>query len=105
MNKEIKFDAKKIMQFDFNVDTLENVINIHTYEETFFDIPIDSFWQWIKDNGLNDYCNDYYDASRPDNHGQDTGSLSRLEYLDLSHETIKKDLIHYITQSKFKKYF
>ena len=97
--------AKNIMQYEFEIDLLNNVITIFKYDEDYFDFEVNSFWNWVKDNDLNHWCNDYYDASERDNHGQEVGEYSRDEYFDLSHEDLKKDLTKYLMSSKFKKYF
>jgi hypothetical protein len=57
---------------------------------------MDKFWNWILKKGYNHYCEDYYDPSEPDNHGQKVGTLTRENYYDLKYQLIKNDLVEYL---------
>jgi len=93
------------MQFEYDVFLSDDIISITKHDETFFDIILNDYWEWIKTNDLNHYCNDYYDASQSDRHGQEVGKYSIEEYFDLHYDTIRADLNKYLLQPKFNKYF
>jgi hypothetical protein len=93
------------MQFDFDINFKDEVITIHKHDEEFIDIPLERFWVFVRENDLNDYCNDYHNPSEFDGHGQDVGKYDKQEYFDLSYETIKADLSKYLLTPKFKNYF
>jgi hypothetical protein len=83
------------MQFDFEVYLADNILTIHKHDETFFDITIHTFWDWIVANKLNvEYDN-----------GEEVESISKIEYFDLPYEDIKKNISQYLLTPKFKKYF
>jgi hypothetical protein len=100
-----KLAEKTDMEFQYDVFKEDNIISIYKTDDSTFDIGITEFWNFIKREGLHEYCNDYYDGSLPDCHGQDAGKYSEDEYFDLSYQDIKKDLKEYILKSKYKKYF
>ena len=105
MNQLLIFENKKRMQFDYDVNLLDDIITIHKHDEEFFDIPLDRFWVYVKENGLNEWCNDYYNPAEYDGHGQDVGKYEKEEYFDLSYDTIKADLSKYLSTPKYKNYF
>mgnify|MGYP006275436871 FL=1 len=92
------------MDIEFEVLHKEGIIAIVSIDDSFspVNLSIDKFWGWVERNELNTYCEDYYDPSEPDGHGQLTGTLSFGEYFDLYHELIKKDLIDYLKTHKPK---
>lgn len=90
------------MNISFELLEHDGVIHIESVNEEFtpYTIDMDKFWGWIVKQGLNQYCNDYYDPNEANNHGQETGTFSREEYFDLHYSIIKLDLIKYINRYK-----
>lgn len=101
----LKFDIKKDMHFDYEIYMEDDIITIHKHDETFFDILINSFWNFITENDMNQWCNDYHNPAEYDGHGQDTGEYTKDEYFDLPYDHIKADLEKYFLKPIFKKYF
>ena len=95
----------KEMNFEFEIYQEDDVITIHKHDETFFDIILSDYWIWLKTNDMHLWCNDYYDASQSDRHGQQVGKYSKDEYFELPYSELKADLTKYLLQSKYKKYF
>ena len=94
---------KKSMQFSYEID--KGVIYIFIHDGKDFDIDIQSFWRYIKQNDMNNWLVDYHDATQHDGHGQVSGTYSFDEYFDLTYETIKADLEKYLYEPKFKNFF
>jgi hypothetical protein len=92
------------MKFDYDIYLSDDIITIHKHDENYFDIILDEFWIWIKKNEMNFFCNDFYDPSKADGHGQESGILSKDQYFDQHYDTIKADLEKYLLMPKFKKY-
>ena len=90
------------MDISFEILEHDGVIHIESVNEQFspYTIDIDKFWGWVQKQGLNEYCNDYFDPTHPDNHRQETGTFTREEYLDLHYTIIKIDLVKYINRYK-----
>ena len=88
------------MPIQFEILESEGTILIDSTTDAFptFSLSMDKFWGWVERNGLNGYCEDYYDPSAPDCHGQNVGTLSREAYYNLHYELIKQDLIDYLTK-------
>lgn len=101
---ETPLTKKKTPKMDISFEILEHdgVIHIESVNEQFspYTIDIDKFWGWVQKQGLNEYCNDYFDPTHPDNHRQETGTFTREEYLDLHYTIIKIDLVKYIDRYK-----
>jgi hypothetical protein len=91
------------MNFDYEIFLNDSLIAILPYSGEDFDIEIQEFWNYVKSRGLHEYCNDYFDASERDGHGQQEGKYSFEEYFNLSHAEIKTDLEKYLSLPKFKK--
>jgi hypothetical protein len=51
------------MKISYEVLFKEGTIIIESIDESFdsISIEIDQFWSWVKREGLNEYCEDYYD--------------------------------------------
>lgn len=92
-------------KFEYEVYLSDDIITIHRHDETYFDIILEDFWTYIDKNDMNHYCNDYYDPTQNDGHGQDSGKLTKDEYFDQHYDTIKADLEKYLLLPKFKKHF
>ena len=77
------------MDISFEILDHDGVIHIESVNEQFspYTIDIDKFWGWVQKQGFNEYCNDIFDPTHPDNHRQETGTFTREEYFDL-HYTI-----------------
>ena len=92
------------MGIEFEVLHKEGIIAIVSIDDSFspVNLSIDKFWGWVERNELNTYCEDFYDPSEPDGHGQNSGTLSFGEYFDLHHELIRKDLLEYLKKHKPK---
>jgi hypothetical protein len=92
------------MKISYEVLFKEGTIIIESVDESFdsISIEIDQFWSWVKREGLNEYCEDYYDPNEFDGHGQSSGHLSLEEYFNLHHSLIENDLIKYLTTKKTK---
>lgn len=82
----------------------EGTILISSVDDSFVEyyLKISSFWRWVRANELNTYCNDYYDTSEQDGHGQDAGKLTKEEYFNRHHLIIKEDLIKFLQQSHLR---
>jgi len=93
------------MKFEYDIFKDDDIITIHNHDETFFDMTIEEFWSWVKRNEMHNWCNDYYDASESDCHGQEVGVFTKEEYFDQSYDEIKSALEKYLLMPKFKKYF
>lgn len=93
-------------RFDYFVDYPEDSITITSIDDEFpdFSISLSRFWNWAKSNNLNQYCEDYYDASEDDGHGQRTGEYTMKEYFDNFHAMAKDDIHGYLIATKNKKY-
>ncbi len=88
---------------DFSFDVLKDleIIEIHLHDtDTFIDLPISKFWNWVVKNELHHYCVDYYDESKADRHGQDVGVLNEERYFMLNYNDLKKDLQKYLDEKK-----
>lgn len=89
------------MNFDYEVFEQDETIEISNFDEKdpskSFTIGLYRFWDWVESTGLNQWCNDYYDASQYDGHGQDTGKFTMDEYFDtVGIELVKEDMAKYI---------
>lgn len=92
------------MRISFEVLFNEDTIIVESVDESFDTISLElyKFWDWIKRNELNAFCEDYYDPSESDGHGQRSGYLTLEEYFTQSHSLIEDDLITYLKQKKTK---
>lgn len=92
------------MRISFEVLENEGTIIIESVDESFDTLSIDleQYWSWVKREGYNAYCDDYYDPSELDGHGQDSGHLTQEEYFNLHHSLIEQDLITYLKSKKNK---
>jgi len=89
--------------FDYDIIHDEGIIEIINYHEESFSISINEFWNFVDKNGLNEYCNDYYDPSQRDGHGQKSGVFTRREYFEYTDEnSLKNDLATFL-KHKFNK--
>jgi hypothetical protein len=89
------------MKFTYDVHIEHDIIEIHKEDDTYIDIIISEYWEWIKRYDLHHYCIDYFDARESDGHGQEIGKYTKEEYFNLSYESIKDDLTTYLN-IKFK---
>ena len=89
--------------FDYEIIHDEGVIEIIYYFEESFSISMSEFWKYVKQNGLNEYCNDYFDPSQIDGHGQDCGVLKRDEYFDIDKNADLKTDLAFFLKNKFNK--
>lgn len=92
------------MRISFEVLFKEGTIIIDSVDESFdtLSIELDKFWDWVKRQGLNAYCEDYYDPNEIDGHGQRSGFLTIEEYFSQNNAFIEDDLITYLTTKKTK---
>ena len=89
--------------FDYEIIQDEGVIEIINYYEESFSISLNEFWNFVDKNGLNEYCDDYYDPSQSDGHGQQSGELTKEEYFEFVDEnSLKNDLATFL-RIKFSK--
>lgn len=90
------------MRISFEVLPKEGTIIIESVDESFdtMTIDLDTYWSWVKRQNLNAYCEDYYDPSEFDGHGQVSGYLNQEEYFSLNHSLIEDDIITYLTTKK-----
>ena len=81
--------------FDFESD---DIIVVSSLDDEFDDFTIgaDNFWKYVVHHELNTYCEDFYDASEPDGHGQRTGTIGREEYFNSHHAIVAQDLEQYL---------
>lgn len=86
------------MSIAFEVLKHEGVIVIDSVNDSFptIELDIQKFWNWVKYNDLNTFCEDYFDPNEPDGHGQNSGTLNFDEYFDMHYELIKKDIEQYL---------
>lgn len=89
-----------MLKFDYDLSLKDEIITIHYQDEGFEDIPLQRFWDWVKSNEKNSWVNNYYDPSKDDGHGQDSGTYNRDEYFDLPYQVIHKDLTDYLQRKK-----
>jgi hypothetical protein len=92
------------MQFDYDILFNDELITITFDDDKFIDVPLSDYWEWVKFKNLHHYCNDYYDASISNRHGQQVGKLTLDEYCQQGYNVIKADLEKFILEPKFKKY-
>ena len=92
------------MRISYEVISQEGIIIIESVDESFdtISIDLDAYWSWVKREGLNQFCDDYYDPSEYDGHGQSSGYFSQEEYFNLHHSIIENDLIKYLKSKKNK---
>ena len=92
------------MRISFEVLLKEGTIIVESIDDSFdtLSLEISKFWDWIKRNELNAYCEDYYDPSEIDGHGQRSGYLTMDEYFKQNNSLIEDDLINYLQQKKTK---
>jgi hypothetical protein len=89
--------------FDYDIIHDEGIIEIINYYEESFSISLNDFWNFVDKNGLNEYCDDYYDPYQTDGHGQKSGKLTKDEYLEFVDEnSLKNDLATFL-KNKFNK--
>jgi hypothetical protein len=93
------------MKFEHEIHFSDDIITIHKHDETYFDIILDDFWKYAKENNLNDYCHDFYDPTQENGHGQDCGSLDKEEFFDISYHDMQYYLEDYLSMPKFRKHF
>ena len=83
--------------FDYEIIYEEYVIEIMNYNEESFSVSLDDFWDFVYKHGFHEYCNDYYDPSEHDGHGQKSGELTREEYFEyVDDNSLKHDLAIYL---------
>ena len=92
------------MRISFEVLFKEGTIIVESVDESFdiLSLELEKFWDWVKRNDLNAYCEDYYDPSESDGHGQRSGYLNMEEYFSQNHALIEDDIITYLKQKKTK---
>jgi hypothetical protein len=86
---------KKDMNFEYEVYELDEIITIHKYDESFFDIPISTYFRWLGSRSLNIYEDNSLKAY----------NLNFQEYYGMNdYQTIKEHLKMFISETKFKNY-
>lgn len=85
------------MEIEYELNLKEGVIYIQSTNDAFppKEIDIDKFFGWVKTNGLNGWCKDWFDPSTS-SHEQETGYYSFEEYFENYHSYVAKDLIEYL---------
>lgn len=80
-------------------DSNEIVIEVY-YNDSFIEIRKSALFNFVKNNNLNDWVDDYYDPNEPDGHAQATGSYTMKQYFELPFEQIEKDILKYLKYTK-----
>jgi hypothetical protein len=88
------------MRIEHEILMSEDLILITSVDDEFpdYSISLSEFWDWVVKEGLNLWHNDYFDYSKPDGHGEESGKFTKTEYLALHHKVIEKDILSYISK-------
>jgi hypothetical protein len=78
-------------------DSNERIIEIY-YNNDFMDIDKEKLYQFVVENNLHYWVDNFYDPKESDGHGEQTGYHSFEEYFNLPFENIEDDILLYIKQ-------
>lgn len=79
---------------DYNIS--KKYIHVDMWNGSHLQIEKVNFWDWVQENGYDEWCIDFHDPAQHDGHGQRSGSMDMHEFLTRPHKELMADIFEYL---------